>query len=73
MYSSAVLRSSPLMRTIFLAKGLRVLKFVEVFLSVAWNFYVYMFFFVITLDGECIVQFFFPIDCDFLQLLECLD
>ena len=66
LYYGAVLRSSTLMNNILLSTGWRVLEFMEIFLSVALHWYVYMFMFVIKLDGEWIIQFTFPINYDFV-------
>ena len=52
LYYVTVLRSSPFMRTIQLVNGGRVLKFMEGFINLAWNLYVYMFPLLTPLYGE---------------------
>ena len=49
------------------------MKFLDGFLNVVWHLYFYMIFLVIPLDGECTIQFLFPIYCYFLQLLNFLE
>ena len=50
-----------------------MLECVEGFLSLAWCWYVSMFLLIIPLDSECRIQFPFPIDCDFVSLLDYSD
>ena len=56
-YYGNILRTSPLMRTILLAKRWIVLKFVEGFLNVPLNWYVDMFLLLISRDRECRIRF----------------
>ena len=73
LYYGALLKYSLLMTTISIGKGWIVFESVEDFLNEAWHWYVHMFSLIITLGGECRIQLPFPIDCDFVWILECLD
>ena len=48
------------------AKERILLELLKVFINVAWDLYVYMLFLVIPLDGDCRLQFSFPIDFGFV-------